>query len=387
MEQKGITSEKQTARQSSTAGIIVFADGNMAINLLNKSIKVLLFVILLLIALYFGGTFLVPITFAVFFSFLLLPVSNWLEKKGLNKAFAIFLSVLLLVLAFVLIGWLLSWQLGEMAQDKEAMKQNFNHKSQQVAMYLNEKFGISLAKQQQFLKQQTSNIGGAITTAVSSIGSILTKTIIVLVYTFLFIYYRGHFRKFLMQMMERDNQQKAMEVVDSAGVVTQRYINGLFGMIFCLWIMYGIGFSIIGVKNAVFFAILCGLLELVPYVGNLTGNAITILGVIIQNGSNAMILGVLIVYSIVQFIQSYLLAPLIVGKVVRINPIATIAGLVGGELLWGVAGMVLVIPMLGIAKIIFDHVEPLKPFGFLLGEESRSDSNIFDRVKKRFKRA
>ena len=354
----------------------------MGTTLLNKSIKVLLFVILFTTALYFGGAFLVPITFAIFFSFLLLPISKWLQKKGVIKAFAVFLPVLLLVLAFLIVGWLLSWQLSDLANDKQAIKDNFNHKSQQVAMFLNEQFGISIQRQQQFLQRQTADIGGALTSMVSSIGAILTKTLIVLVYTFLFIYYRGHFRRFLMQMTEKESQEKAMEVVDTAGKVTQRYITGLFSMIFCLWIMYGIGFSIIGVKNAIFFAILCGLLELIPYVGNLTGNGITILGVIIQNGSNMMILGVLIVYSIVQFIQSYLLAPLIVGKVVRINPIATIAGLVAGELVWGVPGMVLVIPMLGIAKIIFDHVEPLKPYGFLLGDNTKSDSNVIEKVRK-----
>ncbi|MGI8634469.1 MAG: AI-2E family transporter [Segetibacter sp.] len=130
---------------------------------------------------------------------------------------------------------------------------------------------------------------------------------------------------------------------------------------------------------------LCGLLELIPYVGNLTGNAITILGIIIHDGSNIMIIEELAVYAIVQFIQTYLLAPLIVGKVVRINPIATIVGLVGGEIVWGVPGMVLVIPLLGIIKIICDHIEPLKPFGFLLGEEKGSKSNVFDIIKKRFR--
>ncbi len=357
----------------------------MTINLLNKSIKILLFIILLLTALYFGGSFLVPVTFAIFFAFLFLPVSQWLEKRGTGRGLAAFLAVLLLIAAFAVIGSLLTWQLSHMADDMNAMKENFGKKSEQIAAYINKTFGISSPRQKQFIKQQTSSIAYTVSSAVASIGTILTKTIIVLVYTFLFIYYRSHFRKFIMQLMQRDKQQETMEVIDNSGKLTQRYITGLFSMIFCLWIMYGIGFSLIGIKNAVFFAILCGLLELIPYVGNLTGNAITILGIIIHDGSNIMIIEELAVYAIVQFIQTYLLAPLIVGKVVRINPIATIVGLVGGEIVWGVPGMVLVIPLLGIIKIICDHIEPLKPFGFLLGEEKESKSNVFDKIKKRFK--
>src|SRR5205085_7164689 len=98
----------------------------MTTSLLNRSIKVLLFVILLMVALYFGATFLVPITFALFFAFLLLPISKWMEGKGLNRGFAIFLSILLLVLAFAVIGWLLSWQLSSMTSDMGALKENFN---------------------------------------------------------------------------------------------------------------------------------------------------------------------------------------------------------------------------------------------------------------------
>ena len=89
--------------------------------------------------------------------------------------------------------------------------------------------------------------------------------------------------------------------------------------------MYSIGFSIVGVKYAVLFAVLCGLLEIVPFVGNLTGNIITILAVLVQGGSGGMIIGVLITYASVQFIQTYLLEPLVVGSGVNINPLFTIA--------------------------------------------------------------
>ncbi len=84
-----------------------------------------------------------------------------------------------------------------------------------------------------------------------------------------------------------------------------------------------------------------------------------------------LLLGIVVTYGIIQFIQTYLLEPLVVGREVEINPIATIAGLVAGELLWGIPGMVLAIPVLGICKIVFDNIENLKPFGYLIGEERK----------------
>ncbi len=159
-------------------------------------------------------------------------------------------------------------------------------------------------------------------------------------------------------------------MTDSSKVI-QKYLTGLALMIVCLWIMYGIGFSIVGVKNAIFFAILCGLLEIVPFVGNLVGTLLTILVSMAQGGDMNLLLGIVITYGIIQFIQTYLLEPLVVGREVDINPIATIAGLVAGELLWGIPGMVLAIPVLGICKIVFDNIENLKPFGYLIGEERK----------------
>ncbi len=141
-------------------------------------------------------------------------------------------------------------------------------------------------------------------------------------------------------------------------------------------------------KNAVFFAILCGILEIVPYVGNLTGTVITLLMVVAQGGDASIMLGVLITYGLVQFFQNNVLTPLIVGSEVNINPVFTIMALLAGELVWGIPGMILGIPLLGMLKIIFDHVEPLKPYGFLLGSPGPKTARvgIANKIKGWFKK-
>ena len=143
-------------------------------------------------------------------------------------------------------------------------------------------------------------------------------------------------------------------------------------MIVCLWVMYSIGFSIVGVKNPFFFAILCGLLEIVPFVGNLTGTAITVLMALAQGQGANVVIGIVVTYAIVQFVQTYILEPLVVGAEVNINPLFTVVGLVAGEMLWGIAGMVLAIPLMGIFKIVCDHVEALHPYGYLIGQDRKN---------------
>ena len=130
---------------------------------------------------------------------------------------------------------------------------------------------------------------------------------------------------------------------------------------------------------------LCGLLEIVPFIGNLIGTALTILMALAQGGGSGVVIGILITYGIVQFVQSYILEPLVVGAEVNINPLFTIVGLVAGEFVWGIPGMILAIPVLGVTKIICDHIEPLKPYGRLIGEtEEKGKEKGFKKKMKDF---
>jgi predicted PurR-regulated permease PerM len=67
-------------------------------------------------------------------------------------------------------------------------------------------------------------------------------------------------------------------------------------------------------------------------------------------------------------VHGWVLEPLILGHQVKINPLFTIIALIIGDLLWGIPGIILAIPLTAIFKIICDHIEPLKPYGFLIGE-------------------
>lgn len=80
-----------------------------------------------------------------------------------------------------------------------------------------------------------------------------------------------------------------------------------------------------------------------------------------------------------QQIDNNFLTPTITGSRVAINPLATIIILIIGGYIWGVAGMVLFIPLLGVAKIVFDNVEGLKPLGYLIGDDSTGSQSSMKR--------
>jgi len=75
------------------------------------------------------------------------------------------------------------------------------------------------------------------------------------------------------------------------------------------------------------------------------------------------------------------LEPVVVGAEINNNPLFTIIILVVGELIWGIPGMVLAIPLLGIIKIICDHVPSLKPYGYLIGSDRKKKTMFLKRKK------
>ncbi len=355
--------------------------------LLDKTIKILLLVLLSFTLLYYGKPFLVPFLIASLLAMLILPLCLRLEKK-INKAGAILVSMSVLLVAICVIVSVFAWQVSDISDKAPQIQKNISQKLIELKKFATNTLGIPEKQQQQILQQQQQSSGGRIASMMTGLattfGSFLTDFIVVMVYIFLFLMFRHHFEKFVMKLVPPKDRDTARETMHGARLVAQKYLSGLAVMIACLWVMYSIGFSIAGVENAIFFAILCGLLEIVPFVGNLLGVSFTLLMSLAQGGNSGMIIGILITYAIVQFVQTYLLEPLVVGKVISINPVFTILGLVGGELLWGISGMILALPLLGIIKIICDHIEPLKPYGFLIGDEKNAGPDLGERLKKIF---
>lgn len=351
---------------------------------ISKSVQLLLLVSLLTTGLYFGRAFLIPIAFAGILSMLLLPLSKRLEGKGLGRGVAACICLLIFLLAIAGILALLTWQVSDLAKDFSQMEQKLTSALEQFKAFINAKVGISESQQTKIIKEQQKSGEGAAQQMVSGFLGVLVDIILVLVYTFLFIFFRGHLKAFLLKITPVEDHTKTNKIVADSSKVAHKYLTGMFTMIVMLWVLYGVGFSIAGVPNAIFFAILCGILEIVPFVGNLTGSTITFL-VALTQGGGAMAIGVVITYGLVQFIQTYIIEPVIVGGEVNINPLFTILVLIVGEQIWGIAGMILAVPLLGITKIVFDNVEGLKPYGFLIGtEKKKKKSGFTDRIKSLF---
>jgi predicted PurR-regulated permease PerM len=358
---------------------------------LTRATRLLVFLFLFIAGLWYSKSFLVPVAFGGLFAMLFVTMCKKLEEQGLSRAFASVLCVLTLVLFAAGIFTLMGWQMSGLAEDLSKAEQQITGQVGKLRQSISNTLGVSPQQQQQMQQklqeQQSSGSGGMgkmVMGIMSSIMGILTDTILVLVYAFLFLYSRARLKRFILRLVSDGQKEQAMDIMMEAGNTARKYLSGLSLMIVMLWVMYGIGFSIAGVKHALFFAVLCGLLELVPFVGNLVGTGITLIMALAQGGDTNIAIGVLATYAVVQFVQTYILEPLVVGSNVSISPLFTILVLVLGETIWGIPGMVLSIPILAILKIIFDRIPPLKPYGYLIGEEEKGNSGLMEKIKGLF---
>lgn len=336
-----------------------------------KTVLFLLLIFFVVAGLYFAKPFLIPVCFGALLAMLFLPLSRWFERKKIPKGLAILFCILLFLSIITIIILVISWQVTDLTGEISNIENRIRQIVTEIEQFITNHFGIPVKQQEKLWQQQNSAANNILSNMGPILVGLLVDFILCLVYIFLFMYYRTRIKKFILQLISNRQKENAQQVIHDIQKVTQQYLTGIGWMILCLWVMYSIGFSIVGVKYAVFFAILCGLLEIVPFIGNFTGNMLAILMVIIQGGGTGMVLAVLATYAIVQFLQTYLLEPLVVGAEVNINPLFTIIILVLGELIWGIPGLILAIPLLGVVKIICDHIEPLKPYGFLIGSDKK----------------
>jgi predicted PurR-regulated permease PerM len=357
---------------------------------LDRSVRILLLILLSAALLYFGRPVFVPLAVGALLAMLFTPFTSWMEKKGLSRGPASFISLLSFVAIIAGVVALLSWQVSNITEDLTELKQNITAQLGRLQDYVSEQFGISRSKQNKMLNEETKGSGAGIgAMATSVVGSLFVfagNAILTLVYMLLLLYFRSRFSTFILKLVPAEQKAKTKKIIAQSSHVVQQYLTGLAIMIGMLWVMYGIGFSIVGVKSALFFAILCGVLEIIPYIGNITGCSLAAMMALSQGGGSGMVLGVFATYAVVQFLQSNIIAPLILGSEVNINPLFIIIILIVGQLIWGLPGMIIAIPLLGITRIVFDNIESLRPLGYLIGSDKKEkkSSGLIERIKSWF---
>ncbi len=329
-----------------------------------------------------------PLAFSLLFSFLLLPLSSFLEKKfKLKRGASAALSVLLLLLCIGGILYLVGTQISNLTQDIPLLKQQIIISLHNFQAWISTTFHVNIEKQMGYVQKATSKIETAtpsmIGSTVLSLSSILLFVVFIILYTFFMLLYRRRLLKFLVDVFEKRNENTVLDIVTTIQSIIRKYVIGLLLEMATVAIVCCTVFLLLGIKYAILLGLITALFNIVPYIGIFSA---LVLNIIITFATTAMATKVLLVVITVvamHLVDSNILLPVIVGSQVRINAFVTLLGVVLGEMIWGLSGMFLSIPMIAIAKIIFDRIESLQPWGHLLGDEKIEPPTFNMSLKRR----
>ncbi|UQD57201.1 AI-2E family transporter [Flavobacterium sp. K5-23] len=322
---------------------------------------------------HLGKNVLIPILMAFLIAVLLLPINNFFNTKlRFPNALAVTITVLLFVLLIMGILAFISYEISDIASDFVKIRKNINMFITDIHRYIRTNFKISIWEQRKYIedvaqdsvKKGKETIG---TTLISVTDTILNITLIP-IYTFLILLYKTHFIVFLSKLFRKEYHPKLQEILAQIKVSVQSYISGLIIEMIAVSVLTSIGLYLIGVQYAILLGIITGILNLIPYLGILLAGILTILSSLTGTPDISIILGVIGVNFVVQVIDNNVLVPMIINTKVKINAFVSIIGIIIGGGIAGTAGMFLAIPILAILKIIFDRIDSLEPWGYLMSD-------------------
>jgi predicted PurR-regulated permease PerM len=305
-----------------------------------KSAIGMVLITLLIYGAIMARQFLIPFTIAVFFTFLLLPLSHALESARIPRALAIILSLVVAAAVFGGLIYFLVMQVENFADEWPELKEELNHKWVTIQQFINQEFSITRRQQSLWINQkmqETIHDGDVYALGIfSATGTFFAGLLVIPIYVFFLSYYREKFKAFIRLLSKDYDPEKVLEIIRQISTVSQKYMKGLLMDVFILSVLNSTGFLILGLRHAILFGVLASILNIIPYIGVLIGSILPVLMALLTEQSISVAVGVAFVAWFVQLLDNNFITPYVVGSSVSINPLAAFLALIISALIWGV---------------------------------------------------
>lgn len=327
----------------------------------------------------------IPLIFSAIIAILLHPVVLFFQRLKVNRVLAIIITLILAFAAIAVIGIYFISQASKFGEAWPRMVDKFTDLLNNLTSWASGYFDISPRKIDLWISQAKNSLINipAIGQTLISVGSILFLLILVPVYIFMILFYQPLLLEFLFRVFGTKNHSQMSEIVHQIKTLIQRYLLGLIIEAVLISILHSIGLLALGIEYAILIGIIGALLNVIPYLGGILGVAIPMIIALITKPSPWYPLYVLAIYYFIQLIDNNFIVPMIVASRVKINALVSIITVLAFGALWGIPGMFLSIPLTAIIKLIFDHIDQLKPWGFLLGDDIPTIGIIRFTIKKK----
>lgn len=334
------------------------------------------------VMMYLGRSVLVPLCYSALIAFILYPVCIWFERRGASRAMSIFYSVSILSILIIGLVLLLIYQVSAFSGEWPAIKLRVADTLHQISHALTTYLGVTDEQQAKYIAtiadQGAGSVLSVLRRAVSVSATSAVLAVLVPIYTCLILFYRKQWIEVLGKLFPAIDISRIKNIASMTIVTYYNFIKGMGIVYLTVGILNTVGLLALGVPHAALFGFLVSILTIIPYVGILAGSLLPVAMAWIAHDSIWYPLGVVAVFAFVQYLEANVIFPFAVSSKLKVNTMVVLIAIFVGGLIWGVSGMILFVPFVGILKLVADQTPGLSALAMALGtsDEQKHPTSI-----------
>ena len=354
-----------------------------------KTVYIALLIIIIVFFMIIAKKLLVPLLISGYIAMLLTSSCNALERRKIPRSVSAAICLLTFIAVIGGIVFFIYMQVRSFTDDLGGgLNEKINHFVITINKWSTDNFGFDLGmpngfemkKAVEIVQPENTKPTQMIIKTLSTVSDILLLP----VFIFFLLIYRDHLAVFVTKVFSKHDNNFLLDKLTSIRKIVHAYIMGAGKVMLILAVVNtGVLFAL-GIKHAIFFGVLAGMLNIVPYLGPSLGVILPFTFALMTKDSLFYPMAVAVSFIFIQLLEGAFLTPKITGSNVNLNALITFIGLLVGGAIWGVTGMILIIPSIAILKKLFELSPDTQPYAYLFGEE---DSNWFKKRERKTPKA
>jgi predicted PurR-regulated permease PerM len=338
-----------------------------------KTVYISLLIIIIVFFMVMAKSILVPLMLGGYIAMLMTAFCNRLEKWKVPRSLSAFIALLLFTIVVAGILYFVVTQLQSFAADLDTLGEDLNAFVMKVSEQVHDTIGLDMGMSNGFDFEklmalvQSENVT-AQQLLLRTVGT-LSGLFILPVFIFFLLIYRDHLAVFITKVFNKQRNRILHEHIVAIRKIVHNYLVGAGKVMLILGVVNTCVLFALGIKHAIFFGMFAGLLNIIPYLGPSLGAILPFIFALVTKDSLFYPFAVVVSFTLIQFLESTYLTPKITGANVSLNAFVTFLGLLIGGAIWGIVGMILIIPTIAILKKLFELDPDTEPYAYLFGEE------------------
>lgn len=334
----------------------------------------LLGICLVLVVLFMGRSIFVPLLYGIMIAMVAYPLCARLEKRKIRRGPAVAISLILVLLVCTTVLFLLFLEAAEVYRKMPLLMETIQTAIPGIQAWIADTFGWSEETQLTWLNNSIENFFGELSVilnkTLTATMSLLFNIVIIPVFAALILYNREQYSTALGSMMSTSVRPELPGILKEAINTFYSYIIGMLKVYIIVGILNSAGLMALGIENAWLYGMIAAFMTIIPIVGIMISAVIPISIAWVTKDSAWYALGVVGVFSVVQYLEANIIFPKVVGTQLNLNTLATLLLILVGGLLWGVGGMILFPPFMAIVKIVSKEIPGWESINLFLSNKS-----------------